>query len=157
MDEALKFITAVGEADIWYMEALRRYPDITYGAIQQPSYFHLPPLIEDILKGAVERVSQNIMYPFFQKFSYSRIDALRDVVSNPDEIDCIHDELTYDLKEYLVNGEVPYVANLISQSDLRNHVSLPDNLQNRIDQLKSIPLCRNHKQVLPTIARIWLK
>jgi hypothetical protein len=150
MDEASKFIIDVGIADLRYLEGFRKYPDITIGSIQGFDYFYAP----EILKDPLRFILSNILYPLMQKAVYEKIPAVLDIIEHSDEVKCINDEIVFDLKEYLLNAEVPFARSIIENTDLKEYVKLPENLDKKIEELSNIPLCPDYKVNLFSLLKV---
>jgi hypothetical protein len=143
MDDATKFIINVGEADLIYLDGLAKYPDISIGAAQFPEYLYFPQPVKDLMS----KLMSDLLYPTIKKIVNTRVEALKEMAANVDNVDCIHDEMMFDLKEYLIQAEVPFAISVVKDTPLKDSIKLPDNLYERIDQMRKIPLCRKHHPV----------
>jgi|SRR5580704_14039740 hypothetical protein len=152
MDDALDFIASVGDADVWYLDGLRRYPEITLGSLQIPDYIPTPEPVKDLIND----FSENVFFPSVQKVANSRYEELCQLIHEVDSVKCVDDEITYDLKQYLIEAEVPYVVDLINNTSLKENVRLPPNLLQRMQQVKNIPLCDKYTPIVTQLPKILL-
>ena len=89
-----------------------------------------------------------------QKAVNQKIPAVLEIIENSKDVKCINDEIVFDLKEYLINAEVPFARSIIENTELKNYVKLPENLDQKIQEISDIPLCPDYKVNLFSLSKV---